>query len=283
MKIRGFDGPAELRARLDALRAAYGPAHLESDPIGIVRGFRPAADREVAGVVAAALALGNVRAIRAKVRDALARTENAPADFARRAARDPRAAARAFRGFRHRFFVGRDVAALLARTGRLLDSHGSLGAAFAAFDLGEPDAAPALARLAEALTGGPSPLFPSPSRGSASKRSFLFLRWMVRRDDIDLGLWPVAPSRLLLPLDVHVARIARLLGLLRRRSTDLSAAREATAALARLDPADPVKYDFALARIGIVGGCRGRAAAACAACAVAGLCAATARPAARAA
>lgn len=262
-----------LRALLEDLYVSYGPAHLATDPVEIVRGLADPADREVGGLLVAALALGRVDTIRSKAREALDRAGGAPAAFAARAAADA-GARRAFRGFRHRFFVGADVVRLLAGAGRLLDRHGSLAQAFAAADGGEPDVAPALGRFCRALDGGF--LFPSPGRGSAAKRAFLYLRWMVRRDGVDLGLWPVDPARLLLPLDVHVGRIARLLGLLRRRSNDLAAAREATAALRRLDPADPVRYDFALARLGIVEGCRGRwHAGVCPTCPILEVCAAS--------
>jgi uncharacterized protein (TIGR02757 family) len=112
-------------------------------------------------------------------------------------------------------------------------------------------------------TGTPMPhglrfLLPLPGDGAACKRAHLYLRWMVRRDGFDLGLWAsprLAPSRLLLPLDTHVHRIAGYLGLTRRRSPDLLAAREATGWLARIDAADPVSFDWALSRLGILAEC----------------------------
>lgn len=99
-------------------------------------------------------------------------------------------------------------------------------------------------------------LLPSPAGGSACKRAHLFLRWMVRRDDFDLGLWTggaFSPARLLLPMDVHVHRISRRIGLTRRPTADLAAAREATGWLRRLNPEDPVAYDWSLSRLGILG------------------------------
>jgi uncharacterized protein (TIGR02757 family) len=87
----------------------------------------------------------------------------------------------------------------------------------------------------------------------------MFLRWMVRRDVLDLGLWTrVSPADLIVPLDTHVFRISRFLGWTRRRQADWSAAEEVTAALRRHCPEDPVRYDFALARLGIVRDCKGR-------------------------
>jgi uncharacterized protein (TIGR02757 family) len=98
-------------------------------------------------------------------------------------------------------------------------------------------------------------LLPSPAAGSACKRSHLFLRWMIRTDDVDLGLWTggrFTPARLLLPMDVHVHRISRRIGLTRRKVADLAASREATAWLRRISPADPVAYDWSLSRLGIL-------------------------------
>jgi len=97
---------------------------------------------------------------------------------------------------------------------------------------------------------------PSPARGSACKRMNLFLRWMVRRTSPDLGLWTfVDPAKLLMPVDTHIHRIATFLGLNTRKSADWKAARQITDALARFDPADPVRYDFALCRLGILDLC----------------------------
>ena len=99
-------------------------------------------------------------------------------------------------------------------------------------------------------------LLPAPDAGSACKRSHLFLRWMIRTEGFDLGLWTggrFTPARLLLPMDVHVHRISRRIGLTRRKAADLAASREATAWLRRISPADPVAYDWPLSRLGILG------------------------------
>lgn len=98
--------------------------------------------------------------------------------------------------------------------------------------------------------------FPRPSKGSACKRFNLYLRWMVRRDRLDVGAWHgVRPARLIVPLDVHIIRVGQCLGLTRYRSPGLPMAREITASLRRLDPDDPVKYDFALCHIGMLDRC----------------------------
>ncbi|MEE9614775.1 MAG: DUF2400 family protein, partial [Thermodesulfobacteriota bacterium] len=100
-------------------------------------------------------------------------------------------------------------------------------------------------------------LFPSPEGRSPCKRLNLFLRWMVRRGDgLDFGLWKgVSPSKLIIPLDTHIARISRYLGLTSRNSADWAMAEEVTDSLRKLDPLDPTKYDFSLSRLGILDEC----------------------------
>ena len=116
--------------------------------------------------------------------------------------------------------------------------------------------------------------FPRPSAGSACKRLNLFLRWMVRRDALDLGVWTrVSPARLVVPLDTHVIRVGRCLRLTRYTSPGWPMARDITASLRRLDPDDPVKYDFSLCHLGMMNACGfSRAAQADAQCPLRGVC-----------
>jgi len=117
--------------------------------------------------------------------------------------------------------------------------------------------------------------FPRPSGGSACKRLNLFLRWMVRKNDgIDLGLWrSVKPSELIIPLDTHVGRIAYAIGLTDSRQQTWKTALEVTASLSKLDPEDPVKYDFSLCRLGILKECTSRPAQSrCEPCSLSGIC-----------
>jgi uncharacterized protein (TIGR02757 family) len=121
-----------------------------------------------------------------------------------------------------------------------------------------------MARFADALRGdAPSRalrhLVSDPRAGSACKRLFLYARWMVRpADGVDLGLWPIAPSALLIPVDTHIHRISRNLGFTNRRTATWATAEEITSALRELDPDDPVKYDFALCHLGVSRECPSR-------------------------
>jgi uncharacterized protein (TIGR02757 family) len=277
--------PRRLRRRLDDLAASFDASRIHPDPLEIVRRHRGRADLEVAGLVAAGLAFGGVETILASVRRALAPLGPRPAaGLAGAGDRELRAA---LRGFRHRWVDGDDVAALLGSVRRLREEHGSLEDAFLAGDPGGPTVEGALsafaARLRRADPGfarrGAAAFVPSPADGSACKRPLLYLRWMARRDGVDTGAWRgLDPSRLVLPLDTHVARIARALGILRRKSDDWRAALEATASLRLLDPSDPVRYDFALCRLGILDLCpRKRDPVKCRACGLYDVCAYGAR------
>ncbi|HEY7516600.1 MAG TPA: DUF2400 domain-containing protein, partial [Vicinamibacteria bacterium] len=182
---------------------------------------------------------------------------------------EPAEARRRLERFRHRFNDGRDVACLLFFIRQMLEGAGSVEGFFArGDDATAPDVRPGLVSLASRVLSldhgglygdGPLPreagvrfFFPSPKDGSACKRLNLFLRWMVRRDSVDLGLWTtVAPSRLVVPLDAHVYAIARRARLTRYRSAGWAMAADLTRRLRAFDPDDPVKYDFAFHRMGL--------------------------------
>lgn len=264
---RPVDWP-RLRARLERLARTYDARYIGSDPLHRVLAFRASADREIGGLFAAALAYGNAKAILASLDDLFARMDGRPAAFVRAFDRErdaPRLA-----GFRHRWTAGSDVADLAAILQAALREHGTLGALFARCrGAGEPTVREALGRFVRALLAyapglppgaGVRRLLASPEDGSACKRMNLYLRWMVRRGDgIDCGLWRDVPaSALVIPLDTHVARISGFLGLTRRRTPDWKMAAEITDGLRRLHPADPVKYDFAISRLGILDRCPSR-------------------------
>lgn len=254
---------ARLRERLSALAESYGPARLSRDPLSLVRPYADGRDREVAGLVASSLAFGAVGQVLASASTVLARLGPRPA----RAAGLPRTAA-ALRGFRHRWVTGADMARLLSVAARIQEEHGSVESFFLRGFTGElGPAITSFSRRAKAMaaeegeTGrGFRFLFPEPAGGSAVKRLCLYLRWMARPDDgLDLGVWSgVPPAALVIPLDTHVLRISRYIGLTARRDASWTTAVEVTAALRALSPEDPVRYDFAIAQLGISKGCRHR-------------------------
>jgi uncharacterized protein (TIGR02757 family) len=257
----------ELRRRLDALYAQYDETCVDPDPLQFVRAQRAPEDQEVVGVIASSLAYGNVKQIKKSIATVLDALGPHPARAIRRL--DAHAMAGRLEAFKHRFNTGRDVACLLLFLRRVLESHGSVEAFFVeGTDPSAPDVGPALesftARVLALDHGGlyagrslPRTarvrfFFPSPVDGSACKRLNLYLRWMVRRGGVDLGVWRgVSPSQLVIPLDAHVLAIARRTRLTRVKSPGWRMAEDITRRLRQLDPADPVKYDFAFHRMGL--------------------------------
>ena len=243
---------------------------LDNDPVGFVHSARGAANKEVVGLIAALLAFGNVVAIRASIARVLAALGPSPARAIARLT--PAQLDQRLEGFVHRVYRGPHLAALLANAASVRKREGSLGASFAR-SLREADLrcadrddafVEALADFADALRGPDAPrglrhLVPDPRAGSAVKRLLLYLRWMIRpRDGVDFGLWPVPADRLLIPVDTHVHRIGRNLGLTQRTDASLRTAREITSALRRFDPCDPVRYDFAICHLGVSRECPSR-------------------------
>ena len=273
---------ALLEQRLNGLCAAFDLRDLDPDPLVIVREFADPRDREIAGLYAAVLAFGGVRQIMRSVRALFERMEDSPYAFASTFEPSQRAA---FTGWYHRFIRGDDIAALTWSIRRALDEYGSLETLFAVgYERDHGDIQHALTRFVGTLKSydtAPIPpgaffghLLSSPVDGSACKRMNLYLRWMIRSTEPDLGIWTTIPtSRLVIPLDTHVARISRNLGLTVRATPNWRMAREITDRLAEFDPDDPVKYDYAICRLGILERCpRIRSASKCADCGMRDVC-----------
>ncbi|MCB1152271.1 MAG: TIGR02757 family protein [Deltaproteobacteria bacterium] len=252
------------RAAYALLDDVYGRYHrvelMGIDPVSRVHRFSKPEDVEIAGLVAAALAYGRVASVVNSVDKVLAALGPSPYDTLK--SFDRRRDGKRLAGFVHRFTTAEDMTDFLQGVAHLVGEYGSVKNAFLAGDeagatIDVPMAA-FTARLREGIgksRHANSYLWPTPGDGSACKRYNLFLRWMARPDDgVDFGLWPeVGAHRLVMPLDVHVARICRALGLLQRKSNDWKAACEVTAHLRKLCPEDPIRYDFAITHIGITG------------------------------
>src|SRR5262245_36686172 len=265
--------PSRLLAPLEQLyREADWVRRADLDAIRYPLRYPDPADREIVGLFASCMAYGRVDLFSPWVEWALARMEDSPARFM--LGFDLAKHAHAFDGFHYRFNRARDVVAFCVSAQSILVRHGSLGAFFAAsFSPGDRHVGPALERFVEGfrdhdlsavfprnrLSYGYRHWFPRPSTGGACKRLHLYLRWMVRREPPDFGLWTeIPPSSLLMPVDTHIENMARSIGLTRRRSRNWKMAEEITARLRALDPADPVKYDFALCHKRMSGQCLNR-------------------------
>jgi uncharacterized protein (TIGR02757 family) len=239
----------------------YLMKYKDTDPLVCVRRFNDAANREIVGLVASALARGRretiVRSINELIDGAMG---GKPAAFVKDVSyREKR---RALVNFKHRFNDGEDIAALLEATNVLIRRYGSLGNCFSdCLTRSSGQFKGALALFVDEINKGAltndgvfRPGFvPSPSSGSACKRLALYLRWMVRKDGIDLGVWKDVPASILvIPVDTHVAKIAKHYELTgRTTSVGWKMAEEITAALRKFDSEDPVRYDFSLCHAGM--------------------------------
>jgi uncharacterized protein (TIGR02757 family) len=243
---------------------------LLNDPIRFPKRCASPHDQEVIALYSALLAYGRVSAIGASIEIFI---ERAGAGCAQRIKEDtPEEATARFEGFVYRFTRGADLAKLWVGLGGVLRRYGSIGEAFSVWDQRYPHSPSLLPHLthffedvcseSEMMSGGRgfNHFFSDPKRGSALKRFNLFLRWMVRpADGVDLGVWShLGAHRLLIPLDAHVFRTSRALGLTRRKTPNLKAVKEVTYALQQIAPLDPLRYDFPLAHLGISGACQGR-------------------------
>jgi uncharacterized protein (TIGR02757 family) len=262
-----------LRPALEALLLATdAPARVRGDPVELPHRYSDPRDIEVAALLSAALAYGRVDLFKPRLTALLEALGPSPAALASRGR--PAELLRRAKDFSYRMTDARDVACLLYGAGGVLRAHGALGACFSSHyrrlgtvraalgafidELCAPDFTP--------ITGQRAPtrrlkhLLPHPDRGSACKRLNLFLRWMVRGPDgVDFGLWREIPTAaLVVPLDTHVHRIGRFIGLTNRKDLSWKTAEDVTRRLRMLDAADPVRFDFALSHLGISGTCAAR-------------------------
>ncbi len=248
-------------------------AHIPRDPIQFPHRCARPEDIEAVAFIAASLAFGRVASFGAVLDFLLERLGEHPAEVLREASRGStpaRARVHAAAATKYRWLESAELEALLLAVGSVL-AEGSLEDHFLRFEgntwsalegfLGDLRARAAAAHPApQERSRALAFLFPS-TRTAACKRQHLFLRWMVRpdREGADFGLWTrVSPASLVMPCDVHTARIGHALGLCSRPKASRRTANELTVALRRIDAEDPVRFDFALCHLGISGGCRGR-------------------------
>lgn len=245
------NGMLQIKNRLDEAVTRYNHAgFIQDDPISIPHQFAQKEDMEIAGFFAAILSWGQRKTIITKANTLMNLMDGKPHDFLMHAS-EPEL--KRFRHFKHRTFQPDDLFAIFNGLRMIYIHHGGLEGLFTN-GFREKDAWHALGKLHQTLFSYPHlprsrKHISNPQTGSACKRLNMFLRWMVRCDvhAVDLGLWKGIPaSALLCPLDVHVANTARKLKILNRKPNDRKAVDELMAVLRKLDPNDPVKYDFAL-------------------------------------
>jgi uncharacterized protein (TIGR02757 family) len=264
------------RARAERIRRALDDvrercdvaARLALDPVAVVHRYARAEDQELVALVASSVAFGNVKALRAKLEDALARIGP---DVAR-VAEDEHELRRRLSGWKHRVYRDDDLVRLVAGARKVQLESGSLGARFERAFGEAGDLRAALASLVRAIRRaggldraaargrrGAAHILADPEGASGCKRLLLFLRWMARpADGVDLGLWHVPTEALLVPVDTHIHKLGRNLDFTRRKGLSWRTAEEITAALRKFDPRDPAKYDFSLCHLGMLQRCPSR-------------------------
>jgi len=250
---------------------------IKTDPMRFLYWYSNQADMEIVAFLAAALAYGRVRQIQKSLMVLLERIGDSPAAFVCGFDKPGR---KKLKDFKHRFTTGDDISDLLTLLKNVLSEHGSIERFFLqGYNYNDENIIPALSKFCDSLldmyaethnghiTRGLRYLLPRPAAGSTCKRLNLFLRWMVRNDRVDAGLWKgIDKAKLIVPVDVHMARLCRILELYDQKTASLSAALEITERFAEMEPADPVKYDFALSRVGILKNCTGRLRNGCSFC-----------------
>jgi len=243
------------------------PFFIEADPVSIPHLFSKKQDLEIAGFFAAIFSWGNRTTIIRKTKDLMQRMDMSPHEFCLNYDLN---GSKSLKGFKHRTFNEDDLFYFVEFFHHHYKKSGTLETAFMnnvkkPFPAGGGLPAGQAGLVESALVEFKNYFFSfehlkrtekhisSPLQKSTCKRLNMFLRWMVRNDKagVDFGIWKkISPSQLICPIDVHVARVARRLGLLKRKQTDWLAAVELTENLKKLDPKDPVKYDFALFGLG---------------------------------
>ncbi len=239
----------------------YDRRFLSSDPIYFVHQYKDPRDQEVVALVSALLAFGNAKAIHGSVKKVLQLFGESPYQFVSSANLEKIRSS--FQSLGHRWVRGEDIYFLCVVLRKIFDQHDSLKSFFLKnYDQDVDGAEILLNRFSQtakslappnAISRGFQYFFPAPKDGSPCKRLNLFLRWMVRpRDGIDLGLWPeISPSKLMIPLDVHVTQFAKKWKISRRKNPSWKMVEEVTHFLRSLDPEDPIKFDFAICHYGM--------------------------------
>jgi uncharacterized protein (TIGR02757 family) len=248
----------DLKGALDSLYEKYNRCiFVHPDPLEFLYRYDDPSDREIVGLIASSLAYGRVAQILKSVSSVLERMSPSPSSYIERSSAKKIVAG--FSGFKHRFTTGGELSEMLVGIKTVHEKYGSLYACFKeGFENDSDTVIPALQKFTEELGDGfdcrQNSLLPQPERGSACKRLHLFLRWMVRSDEVDPGDWEGIPSsKLVVPLDTHMHRICRALGLTKRRQADMKTALEITESFKCIVPDDPVQYDFTLTRLGMWG------------------------------
>jgi uncharacterized protein (TIGR02757 family) len=253
----------KLKTLLESLYRKYNhKKFIPPDPLQFVYQYKNKADMEIAGFLSAMFAYGAVEQIEKFLASLFVKMGSSPSDFIKNFSAKDKIL---FAPLKYRFNTGSDIIILFNSLKKILNQFGNLENAFSAgFNQSDRNIIPAAIQFVDKLniseeSPGLKFLISNPANGGTCKRLFLFLRWMVRDDEVDSGLWKkIPPAKLIVPVDVHMGRLSRIIGLHSKKTYNLKTAVEVTKGFAEVSPDDPVKYDFALCRIGILENCSGK-------------------------
>ena len=251
-----------LKQKLEYHYKAFDRSTLEPDPLQFLHLFDDEKDIEVIGFIASVFAYGTVAQINSTVGKIVKLANNKPYDFVFNF--NDKKDSKLFKGLRHRFYSETDIIRFIFLLGKVYRENQSLKNVFLnGFNENDLNVKKGISNFSKQFlilyknyfgkeSRGIKFMFPLPEKGSACKRMNLFLRWMVRKDELDFGLWNEIPSnKLIIPVDTHVAKISKQLNLTKRKNVSWKMAEEITNNLKKFDPFDPVKFDFAICHIGM--------------------------------
>ncbi|MCK5457932.1 MAG: TIGR02757 family protein [Melioribacteraceae bacterium] len=241
---------------------AFDRTTISPDPLEFPHRFSSPPDIEIAALIASVFAYGSVTQILNTLEKVFEVMDNDPANFVLEY--KLKKEGKLFKNLKHRFYTGEDIASLFSGLSRIYNVYGSLNYLFllyyfekaenikGALSFFSRNLSSIVSKEGNRQSDGIKFMFPDPLKGSACKRQNLFLRWMIRNDELDFGLWKEIPaSKLIIPVDTHIAQISKYLKLTKRKNVSWQMAEEITNNLKKFDPNDPVKYDFALCHIGM--------------------------------
>jgi uncharacterized protein (TIGR02757 family) len=250
----------KLIEKLETHYRAFDKSQISPDPLELLHKLKTDRDIEAGGLISAIYAYGNIKQIIRSQSKIFEATDYMPYDFILNFKRNDEAK---IKEIAHRFYSGNDTVWLFKALSSIYKEHGSLKDYFLSFyNNNEPNLKSSIERFSQSLidyyngkgvlTHGIKFMFPLPSLGSACNRMNLFLRWMIRKDELDFGLWSeIPPNKLIIPVDTHIARICKGLKLTSFKNVSWKMAEEITQNLQKFDAEDPVKYDFAICHIGM--------------------------------
>ena len=250
----------KLKEKLEIHYKAFDKSQISPDPLEILHIFESDLNKEALGLISSIFAYGNIKQIIKSQERILMATGYYPHDFILNLSQNDE---NKLRLITHRFYTGNDTVQLFRTLRHIYNEYGSIKNYFLRYyDANEKNLKNTIEGFSRslieyfgrknALTHGTRFMFPLPSAGSACKRMNLFLRWMVRKDELDFGIWDeISPAKLVIPVDTHIARICKKLKLTRLNNVSWKMAEEITNNLRKFDPNDPVKYDFAICHIGM--------------------------------